>query len=191
MKTIRAAIAVLFLFAGLARLEAQSYSPRYQHKTAPYSYEAPARTEPYRYSQRQTTDRNTAILVQKNLAKKGFYYGAADGVLGTQSRDAIKRYQVSAGLRQTGLVDDRLLKALHINTAIIVDNTYSPPAYTHQKSVAIEVQSALAKKGYYSGRIDGALGPQSREAIRQYQFSRGLRGTGLVDESLLRSLGLL
>ncbi len=33
-----------------------------------------------------------------------------------------------------------------------------------------EVQTMLATLGYYSGRIDGAFGPETRAAIRRYQF---------------------
>lgn len=52
------------------------------------------------------------------------------------------------------------------------------------------VQQALARQGYYHGRIDGAIGPQSRRSIANYQRDRGLRPTGAIDSSLLRSLGL-
>jgi peptidoglycan hydrolase-like protein with peptidoglycan-binding domain len=33
-----------------------------------------------------------------------------------------------------------------------------------------EVQTVLATLGYYSGRIDGTFGPETRAAIRRYQF---------------------
>jgi N-acetylmuramoyl-L-alanine amidase len=32
------------------------------------------------------------------------------------------------------------------------------------------VQALLATMGYYSGRIDGTFGPETRAAIRRYQF---------------------
>ena len=56
--------------------------------------------------------------------------------------------------------------------------------------LAIGVQRALSRRGYYKGGIDGEVGPGTRAAIRQYQYDRRLEVTGRIDRSLLRSLGL-
>jgi hypothetical protein len=40
-------------------------------------------------------------------------------------------------------------------------------------STVIEVQRRLARAGYYHGRIDGIMGPQTRRAIRAYERDRG------------------
>jgi peptidoglycan hydrolase-like protein with peptidoglycan-binding domain len=50
------------------------------------------------------------------------------------------------------------------------------------------VQRALARRGYYKGSIDGDLGRGTRAAIARYQKRNGLRVTGDVNRSLLRSL---
>jgi peptidoglycan hydrolase-like protein with peptidoglycan-binding domain len=42
-----------------------------------------------------------------------------------------------------------------------------------------QIQMALKAGGYYSGEIDGILGPRSREAIRKFQQDQGL-----VDDSI-------
>ena len=52
------------------------------------------------------------------------------------------------------------------------------------------VQSALRRRGYYHGSIDGDIGPGTRSAIRTYQSDRGLPVTGQIDGRLLNSLGL-
>ncbi len=57
-------------------------------------------------------------------------------------------------------------------------------------SVGASVQQALAQRGYYRGGIDGQIGPYSRRSIARYQADHGLRPTGLITSSLLRSLGL-
>jgi hypothetical protein len=57
-------------------------------------------------------------------------------------------------------------------------------------SMGASVQSALARRGYYRGYIDGQIGPQSSRAIANYQAAQGLRVTGNINSSLLRSLGL-
>ncbi len=50
------------------------------------------------------------------------------------------------------------------------------------------VQAALAWRGYYSGRIDGVMGPETRSAIRSFQAHQGLPVTGQIDNRLIESL---
>ena len=65
-----------------------------------------------------------------------------------------------------------------------------PVYYSRHHSVAVDVQVALRRRGYYRGPIDGDIGPGSREAIRAYQYDHRLRVTGYITDSLLRSLGI-
>ena len=60
----------------------------------------------------------------------------------------------------------------------------------YSDDLAVDVQRALARRGYYRGGIDGDVGPGTRAAIRSYQYERGLTVTGRIDSSLLRSLGV-
>lgn len=66
---------------------------------------------------------------------------------------------------------------------------YSNDSYGSNSTDAA-VQRALARRGYYNGSIDGAIGPQSRRAIARYQQDNGLRATGYIDSSLINSLGI-
>jgi peptidoglycan hydrolase-like protein with peptidoglycan-binding domain len=45
-----------------------------------------------------------------------------------------------------------------------------------------EVQKQLKEAGFYQGSIDGQMGEQTHEAIREYQRARGLPQTGQLDE---------
>lgn len=45
-------------------------------------------------------------------------------------------------------------------------------------SMESAVQQSLARSGYYTGPIDGCIGPMSRRAIANYQADRGMRITG-------------
>lgn len=69
------------------------------------------------------------------------------------------------------------------------ESYYGNPVY-HGDSVDYAVQRALARRGYYYGPIDGDIGPGSRNAIARYQRDRGLRITGSINSSLLRSLDI-
>jgi hypothetical protein len=57
-------------------------------------------------------------------------------------------------------------------------------------SVVIQVQSRLARAGYYRGAIDGVMGPRTHYAIQAYERDHGLRVDGAISGSLLRNMGL-
>jgi peptidoglycan hydrolase-like protein with peptidoglycan-binding domain len=44
--------------------------------------------------------------------------------------------------------------------------------------------------GYNPGTLDGTLGPQTRDALRWFQNTKGLRSTGDLDEPTLNALGI-
>lgn len=53
-----------------------------------------------------------------------------------------------------------------------------------------DVQSALAREGYYDGAIDGVLGPGTRNALRRYQRDHGLDVTGAITSGVIQGLRL-
>jgi hypothetical protein len=57
---------------------------------------------------------NLAGSVQSELAQRGYYRGAIDGEIGSDSRKAIRTFQAAKGLPVTGMIDPKLLKALGI-----------------------------------------------------------------------------
>ena len=59
-----------------------------------------------------------------------------------------------------------------------------------RRSIEMDVQYALAKRGYYRGRIDGNLGSGSHDAIARYQRDHRLAVTGNINLKTLDSLGL-
>lgn len=67
---------------------------------------------------------------------------------------------------------------------------YSPRYDYAANSIEVDVQRELRRRGYYRGRLDGDIGPESRAAIRAYQADHGLYANGRIDSRLLRSLGI-
>ena len=59
----------------------------------------------------QSADSNVTAA-QERLAREGYYNGTIDGVLGSETRRAIARYQSSHGLRATGALTPDTLQAL-------------------------------------------------------------------------------
>jgi hypothetical protein len=64
------------------------------------------------YTRYAVVDSLWAADVQRELARRGYYQGSIDGVLGPMSRSAIVRYQQRNGMRSTGEVDEGLLRSL-------------------------------------------------------------------------------
>jgi Putative peptidoglycan binding domain len=72
---------------------------------------------------------------------------------------------------------------------------YDGPIYAGQSAqppdqVIAETQSLLQQMGYYTGEVDGLLGPLTREALAAYQADNGLTATATIDQPTLDSLGL-
>src|SRR6267143_1133299 len=70
--------------------------------------------------------------------------------------------------------------------------SYDRPGYSTYAngSIVIQVQSRLARAGYYRGPIDGAMGPRTHYAIQAYERDHGLRVDGVISGPLLRNMGL-
>jgi hypothetical protein len=74
-------------------------------------------------------------------------------------------------------------------------SAYDGPIYVGSNAeppdkVIAEVQAALQEMGYYTGEVDGLLGPLTREALTAYQSDNGLYTTAAIDEPTLASLGM-
>jgi peptidoglycan hydrolase-like protein with peptidoglycan-binding domain len=69
---------------------------------------------------------------------------------------------------------------------------YGQPGYNTygNGSIVIQVQSRLARAGYYRGPIDGIMGPGTRFAIRAYERDHGLRVDGVISGPLVGNMGL-
>jgi len=72
---------------------------------------------------------------------------------------------------------------------------YDGPIYVGQRAeppdkVIADVQAVLQEMGYYTGEVDGLLGPLTREALTAYQNDQGLATTAAIDQPTLDSLGM-
>jgi hypothetical protein len=53
-----------------------------------------------------------------------------------------------------------------------------------------EIQEALKDKGFDPGAADGVIGPETNQAIREFQKSNNLQVTGRIDEKTAGALGV-
>jgi len=72
---------------------------------------------------------------------------------------------------------------------------YDGPIYSYNDlspdEIIANVQIELYNQGYYSGSIDGIIGPDTQAAIADYQADYGLPVTAAIDEPTVESLGLV
>ncbi|MBO4468345.1 MAG: spore cortex-lytic enzyme [Clostridia bacterium] len=57
-------------------------------------------------------------------------------------------------------------------------------------SEVTKIQTILKEKGFYKGSIDGVYGTQTRNAVIQFQKSRGLTADGIAGKNTLAALGI-
>jgi Putative peptidoglycan binding domain len=72
---------------------------------------------------------------------------------------------------------------------------YDGPIYVGHRAeppdkVIADVQAVLQEMGYYTGEVDGLLGPLTREALTAYQADNGLTTTAAIDQPTLDSLDM-
>lgn len=83
--------------------------------------------------QAATYSKTTIKAVQKKLNKLGYDCGTADGVAGSKTKSAIKKYQKAEGLSVTGSVNKELLKSLGIKGTTVSSNQNSQSTSTSNK----------------------------------------------------------
>lgn len=126
------------------------------------------------------------VGIQEELTDKGYRPGPIDGVMGSQTRAAIRAYQRDAGLPVDGIASNELLDHMKF----VEPKVYARTTTAASSTTVLQVQGALATRGYYRGSLDGKTGPQTRAAVEAFQRDAGLTVTGKVDERLLQEIRL-
>jgi peptidoglycan hydrolase-like protein with peptidoglycan-binding domain len=129
--------------------------------------------------------------IQRELSKRGFFDGPADGFYGPKTDAAIRDFEQAAGLRPSAEPNDNLL-------AIIVrSNVKAKPTTQSSDPIAallspnrriVAVQRALADYGYGQIKPTGTYDPETRTAIERFERERKLPVTGQVSDRLTREL---
>jgi peptidoglycan hydrolase-like protein with peptidoglycan-binding domain len=139
--------------------------------------------------------------VQVILKNEGYETGNTDGRMGKETRDAIKAFQESIGLKSTGYIDKITLTQLEDSrrTKEILESKKDYLLKTKEvkqkdtkksefKPTTKEIQTALKNAGFDPGPFDGKMGPRTRQAIKDYQKSKGLVPDGVVGPKTWASL---
>jgi len=137
--------------------------------------------------------------IQGELTKIGFYHGPIDGLPGRQTQEAIRAWQHAAGRKVDGVPTAKMADELRHGAKPAASghqagtSPWPAPAPVSNTDPGVDgevaaVQKLMAIEGYYRGAVDGRGGPQTQDAIKQWQEDHGMARTGQVDAALLMSL---
>ena len=122
--------------------------------------------------------------IQTALKRQGYYNGAIDGVFGSATQTAVRKFQAAKGLAVDGICGTSTLSALGIGGSSTVLRKGS------SGNAVKQVQQKLANWGYYSGSVDGVYGSATEAAVRKFQRNNGLAADGICGVKTLSAMGL-
>src|SRR5688572_21453405 len=125
--------------------------------------------------------------VQQTLAHRGFNVNPIDGQMHASTQQALKQFQKSENLEDTGRLNDRTLAALGIEPESASAGAPRPAIAQSSPSVR-DVQHRLNQLGYKAGPEDGVMGGATRAALVAFQRAEGLPATGRVDRATIAAL---
>lgn len=130
----------------------------------------------------QATEAIYVAGIQRELLAHGYQPGPIDGIAGARTREAIRAYQRDAGLAVDGKADRRLLD--HLKFALPKVYAFGEPVIGH----VLDVQRALAERGYYLGPHDGVAGSATHRAVDRFRRDAGLPADTSIDAHLLQRI---
>ena len=116
------------------------------------------------------------VRLQNGLRRAGFDLGTVDGLFGTRVQAAVRAFQRSMGMPETGVVDYNTWLAI----APYLDSRDMYIRRGDRGMLVRIAQTALARAGYNPGTIDGVFGPNTQAAVRAFQQAKGLAVDGII-----------
>lgn len=106
--------------------------------------------------------------------------------------NTLKAFQQSRGILPSGEIDDLTLRELRQASYTLGARvlSYQPNQIMVGDDVS-QLQKQLQELGFYSGRIDGHFGPDTHEALSNYQLNYGIQDDGMCGPETLHALSLL
>jgi len=144
--------------------------------------------------------------IQRELARRGFYDGAVDGIWGAKTDAAARDFVRAAGLTLNPEPSESLLRALVATSKKVASRQAAAPApatvpaSTRSDPIAamiapskriLAIQRALADFGYGQIKPTGAYDQETRGAIEKFQRDRRLPVDGRISDRFVRELAAM
>lgn len=134
--------------------------------------------------------------IQRELARRGFYDGAVDGLWGVRTDGAARDFAEAARLRIKVEPSENLLRAIAGSNAHAAApapaRTDDPIAELIAPSKRLlAIQRALAEFGYGQVAPSGVYDPATRAAIEKFERDRRLPVTGQISERFVHELATM
>ena len=137
--------------------------------------------------------------IQRELSRKGFYDGPADGIWGSKTDAAARDFLQASGLKVNPEANENLLRAIssYIAKPVAAAAAPSPPATDPiAKLIApskriVSIQRALADFGYGQIKATGVYDPETRSAIEKFERDHRLPVTGQISDRFVRELAAM
>lgn len=123
--------------------------------------------------------------LQNNLTTLGYYSGDVTGHFGSQTAEAVRKYQKAKGLSQTGTATPSLQSRIASDTGSGSGSGSKVVIKTSLKQgdsgdAVRDLQNALYKLGFYNGTISGNYGSLTAAAVRKFQDKNDLTVDGIA-----------
>ncbi|HEY1312088.1 MAG TPA: peptidoglycan-binding domain-containing protein [Pseudolabrys sp.] len=136
--------------------------------------------------------------IQRELSRKGYYDGAADGIWGAKTDSAARDFVQATGLKINADASESLLHAIVLSApkaksapvAAPVRNDPIAELIAPTKQV-LAIQRALTDFGYGQIKPTGIYDPATQSAIEKFQRDRKLPVTGQISDQLVRELAAI
>lgn len=106
------------------------------------------------------------VFLQNRLIELGYLHDSADGVYGDNTEVAVREFQKSNGLEETGVADPATQQKIFSDISTLVRASADSTVFGSETT---RVQAALAMWGFYGGRVDGQTGSGTQTAIRNFK----------------------
>jgi peptidoglycan hydrolase-like protein with peptidoglycan-binding domain len=143
--------------------------------------------------------------IQRELARRGFYDGAPDGVHGPKTDAAIRDFELAAGMKPNLQANEALLQTIVKSSLEAPKPTNAsataaaapPPAAGRNDAIGdmlsssrrvLGLQRALTQYGYGQIKPTGIVDAETRAAIEKFERERKLPVTGQPSERVAREL---
>lgn len=129
------------------------------------------------------TENTDVEEVQQRLYELGYIADKPDGVFGSGTETAVKKFQKLNSLSEDGKVGKDVRELLYSEDAVA--NAYS---YGEESPEILDFQNRLKKLGYLTSTPDGKFGADTKAAVKRFQESSGLVADGFIGPATKEAL---